>query len=124
MTVQYLHDQAMLHADVALLHRYRSDGSPGHARLSAQAAAVYDAAAASLLAPEPQNEPTRAILYRSAATCALWAEDWPEAERLADLGLCGYPPPRVRQELWDARRKARAEQGLLTLAPIGEDWVD
>lgn len=45
------------------------------------------------------KEPTRSILYRSAASLAWSCQDYPEAERLARKGLEGQPPGAVADEL-------------------------
>jgi hypothetical protein len=46
-----------------------------------------------------ENEPTRSILFRSAAALALACGDYGEAERLVALGLAGAPPAPIAQEL-------------------------
>ena len=46
-------------------------------------------------------EPTRSVLYRSAASLAVDCQDYAEARRLIDKGLSGEPPEDIRQELLD-----------------------
>lgn len=46
-----------------------------------------------------ENEPTRSILYRSAAALAQHSRNHELAERLIANGLAGYPPPEIREEL-------------------------
>jgi len=45
------------------------------------------------------EEPTRSILYRSAAALAWTSQDYAEAERLARKGLEGRPPSNIAREL-------------------------
>lgn len=45
------------------------------------------------------EEPTRSILLRSAASLAWSCQDYAEAERLARKGLEGKPPGKVGREL-------------------------
>jgi len=56
------------------------------------------------------TEPSRAILYRSAATLALLCHLEPEAERLANLGLAGTPPAFVVVELREVIEQARKHE--------------
>ena len=53
------------------------------------------------------SEPTRSILYRSAAWLALDANLPHEAIRLAERGLAGSPPPAIAVELEEALAAAR-----------------
>ncbi|HVR96403.1 MAG TPA: hypothetical protein VMW27_07305 [Thermoanaerobaculia bacterium] len=55
--------------------------------------------AADLLETELDQEPTRSVLYRSAASLALDCGEPAEAERLAAKGLAGKPPQDIRGEL-------------------------
>lgn len=55
--------------------------------------------AAESLHDEPAQEPTRSILYRSAALLALDCKDSDEARRLATEGLKGNPPASIEAEL-------------------------
>lgn len=57
-------------------------------------------------------EPTRAILFRSAASLAARCQDYAEAGRLAHAGLMGFPPPDVREELKEVLQRATFEQYL------------
>jgi hypothetical protein len=60
-----------------------------------------EAQAAALLANEWQAEPTRSVLYRSAATLALRCDQVQAAERLVVTGLMGHPPEEIAAELRD-----------------------
>jgi hypothetical protein len=61
--------------------------------------------AALLLADDTDAEPTRAILFRSAATLGIDCHDFREAERLVAMGLAGNPPTELGEELRDALEK-------------------
>lgn len=98
-TVRDLHNQAMALAQRAFLAREAEHGADA-ARLASEALA-FEREAAGRLDKTPTSEPTRSILYRSAATLARQAGDLAQAQRLVAEGLAGYPPPRVEQELKD-----------------------
>lgn len=53
-----------------------------------------------------ENEPSRSILYRSAASLALCAGVPATARELALEGLSGHPPSCVAQELFDVYQDA------------------
>jgi hypothetical protein len=55
--------------------------------------------AALILPVREESEPSRSILFRSAASLAYNAEDYEAAERLIAHGLSGYPPPEIKEEL-------------------------
>ena len=55
--------------------------------------------AADIWAETKGLEPTRSILYRSAASLAWNCQDYPEVKRLAAEGLSGAPPSRIAGEL-------------------------
>ena len=50
-------------------------------------------------AEQSQTEPTRSVLYRSAATLALDCGEYREAERLVAAALAGTPPEAIANEL-------------------------
>lgn len=55
--------------------------------------------AAEMLVDSHDKEPTRSILFRSAALLALECEEYAEAERLITAGLQGSPPEAVALQL-------------------------
>jgi hypothetical protein len=95
--VRELHDAAMQWAEKALVARRQNDKalvidySEKAFRLEAEAAA--------LIPNEKASEPTRSILYCSAASLAFEAKCFKEAERLAIQGLAGFPSQRIENEL-------------------------
>jgi hypothetical protein len=96
-TVNDLHPQAMDLADEAF--RLRRKGHDAEAKHLFLRALELEQRAASILPPIDESEPTRSILYRSAASLAYNGEDFDAAERLIANGLIGYPPPEIREEL-------------------------
>lgn len=104
--VTSLHEQAMDYADQAL-----SAGGPLEALRLNRLALEYERRAADLLKEEWQEEPTRSILYRSAATLALDCADYEEAERLVVKGSLGSPPPLLVDELMEVWQSALAKDG-------------
>lgn len=96
-TVNELHPRAMDLADEAF--RLRRSGSDARAKEMFLEALELERAAAVLLPPDEQAEPSRSILYRSAASLAYNGEDFSTAERLVAQGLSGFPPIEIREEL-------------------------
>ncbi len=47
------------------------------------------------------EEPSRSVLFRSAATLAFDVGEWREAEKLVAMGLSGEPPHAIAEELHD-----------------------
>lgn len=96
-TVRELHEQAMTFAQNALVLRER--GKHAEAIELARQATALEVKAASVLEKTREDEPTRSILYQSAASLALQSEQLELAERLIADGLSGFPQPRLRHEL-------------------------
>ncbi len=99
-TVRSLHDEAMELAQLALVARQTGDQERA-AALTLEAFGC-EAQAADLVPEGVDSEPTRSILYRSAAWLALQANLPDEAVRLAKQGLAGSPPPEIAAELEEA----------------------
>ena len=110
-TVRDLHREAMDLAQEAALLRQR--GQNVAAREVAARALPFEVEAASLIEKVVASEPTRSILYQSAASLAFHAEDYATAQRLVAEGLSGYPPPRVEQELKDLFEQVNFESHLV-----------
>lgn len=96
-SVNDLHPKAMDLAENALILRSRGEFS--FARSLFLEALNYERQAALLLDLNKESEPSRSVLFRSAASLAYNGEDYKEAERLIAQGLAGYPPADVRDEL-------------------------
>jgi hypothetical protein len=125
-TVRDLHDKAMEFAILAHIarqkgehQRYQDEYQKAEAffqeaeTLSRQGY-EYEKQAAERVAKEYANdrktsEPTRSILYRSAAALAYHAKEFDDAKRLIVKGLFGYPSERVKQELEDLYNQIEKE---------------
>ena len=94
-----LHRQAMDLAETAAMARLRGEREQA-ADLFRQAF-EYERSAANLVESDFSAEPTRSILYRSAASLALDNGDVREAERLIATALTGEPPSDIAEELRD-----------------------
>lgn len=91
------HRAAMVAIDEAEAAR-RQNNEREERKLLGQAL-LYEKQAASEV--EPELEPTRSILYRSAAAIALRLGDVFETRTLALAALRGSPPPTVRDEVFE-----------------------
>ncbi|HEX9640085.1 MAG TPA: hypothetical protein VGB13_02085, partial [Candidatus Krumholzibacteria bacterium] len=113
------HQRAMELAETAILARM-SGNSEDAARLNREAL-VLESEAAAELRDQFGAEPTRSVLYRSAATIALDCDELVEAERLIAAGLCGRPPDYLADELRQLLERVHLEMHLrargLELAP-------
>jgi hypothetical protein len=95
--VTSLHRQAMEFIDRAVASR--KSGNAEVAEEERLSAFKLEAAAAEMLRAEMNSEPSRSILYRSAASIALQCGLHYEAEKLIYRGLAGEPPPSIAAEL-------------------------
>jgi hypothetical protein len=59
--------------------------------------------AAELLEDRMDLEPTRSVLFRSAASLAMDCRDFAAAERLLEKGLAGSPPADLAEEMRNLR---------------------
>lgn len=89
-----LHRSAMEHAQEAVLVQ-----DPLRARELFRSAFELERKAAEIWAETHGEEPTRSVLYRSAASLARDCSDYAEAERLARKGLEGRPPSLIAGQL-------------------------
>lgn len=97
MNPEELHEQAMQLADDAFLAKMQKQDDKAISLL--QQAANLEMEAANALSNSPDSEPSRSILYRSAASLAYDAADYKLADRLIAFGLTGFPPPEIEREL-------------------------
>lgn len=104
-----LHEKAMSLASQALVASYEDRLDEVHSFYTQ--AYKLDAEAADLVA-KTQHEPTRSILYRSAAALALECSAFEDVERLVSCGLRGYPPSEIAEELREIREKALFRKAL------------
>lgn len=98
-TVNELHNQAMDIAEEAFLHQRNGDDYIAFELFNR--ALELEQQAAFMLKIAPENEPSRSILFRSAASLAYNVRDFEATEKLVAQGLAGYPPPEIAEELRD-----------------------
>lgn len=103
--VRAFHDKAMELAQAAYV-----EADSGKARELNEAAFLNEREAAELLRETHDLEPSRSVLYRSAATLAVRCGNLAEAERLARIGLSGNPPKEIANELRDVLRQIHRPQ--------------
>jgi len=96
---QLLHESAMEFADKALASRRRGDEDA--ARALFQQAFDREKQAALSVAGRRNFEPTRSILFRSAASLALESGNLRDAEKMVCSALSGDPPEEIAEELRD-----------------------
>ncbi len=97
--IKELHQLAMDFAEKAFKANLEKD--PDKAETLLRDAFKNESEAAKLLANDLTAEPTRSILYRSAASIGLDCGEFREAERLIAIALAGNPPEEISEELRD-----------------------
>ena len=96
-TPKFLHDQAMALYSEALIAQ--QGGDMGSYLNLCQQALDFERDAALMLKDRYDAEPTRSVLFRSAASLALKCGQHALARQLATQGLSGNPPQHIRAEL-------------------------
>jgi hypothetical protein len=105
-----------------IAHEASASASGEEARRLYASAMENERAAANFLETALEIEPTRAILYRSAASLALRCQEYREAERLIAKGLAGEPPEEIAEEMRDLMERAHFERHLaLDKVMLGDD---
>lgn len=104
-TIDELHRRAMELADEAFYSK--REGNLEVAQSKYLSAFEYERAAAMLLVNEYNQEPTRSVFFRSAASLLLnlphpESEHYRQAERMVAFGLSGNPPEEIAAELREA----------------------
>ncbi|MEZ4712811.1 MAG: antitoxin AF2212-like protein [Caldilineaceae bacterium] len=99
--VREYHNEAIRLAQMAMAASQRNEHT--ESQQLARRAMEYETQAADLIPEGKSSEPTRSILYRSAASFAYQAGEYQEAERLIFKGLAGYPNVRVKQQLLEVQ---------------------
>ena len=113
------HHEAMNFADQAALARLRGDAEQALA-FSRQALRL-EKTAAERLRDRWDVEPSRSVLYRSAASLALTCGEIREAERLVAMALAGDPPDEIADELRDLLDAVRLRRPALHAASSARD---
>lgn len=97
------HREAMELADQAYLARLHGEHDKALPLL--RKAFEKEREAARLVVNDLENEPTRSVLHRSAASLALDCGELREAEQLVSLGLAGNAPEEIAKELRELMEK-------------------
>lgn len=118
-SVRELHNEAMRLAQLALIARQH--GEHDEAKDIAREAYKHENKAAHLVPEGKSSEPTRSILFRSAASLAHQCGELVEAQRLIAKGLSGYPPPQIEIELKDLYEQVNFELELQSQSIIVEE---
>jgi hypothetical protein len=95
--INRLHEKAMRLVDKAFLMEHRLRSLTKTALEAYQLAYGIEAKAARMTPVD--CEPTRSVLYRSAASLAIRCGENEDAERLITEGLAGNPPAEIEAEL-------------------------
>lgn len=115
--INELHDQAMELADQAFLAK-RHGNLEGSVEL-AHRALKLESTAAEMVRHDVTAEPTRSILYRSAASLAIECGETETALRLIAIGLSGEPPPEIADELRDLLQQVQNNEAEDRQRPAG-----
>ncbi len=105
-----LHEKAMEFCDEAFFAKRNGD-SDAFAKFSRQALEP-ETEAANLLKDNFEAEPSRSILYRSAASIAIDCKEYRQAEKLISMALVGNPPNEIAEELRDLLEKVHFNRHL------------
>jgi hypothetical protein len=108
--VRDLHRQAMDYAGRAFIAKRSGDADTAQSLF--RDALRLETEAVGLVSDDLSNEPTRSVLFRSAATLALDYGDVRAAEQLAARGLAGNPPEDIAEELREVLETARFDRHL------------
>ncbi len=107
-SITELHNLAMDLAEYALFAKTRGDMRV--VRELTQRAFEYEAQAADLVAGLVDEEPSRALLHRSAASLAIRCGEYDEANRLIIAGLAGNPPGDLAAELQALMKEVKKQK--------------
>lgn len=98
-SVTILHDKAMEFSDRALLEKRRNNGAKF--KSLTKKALDFELRAVECVRGDLGLEPTRSILFQSAASLAIDYQDFRLAEQLIAAALAGNPPDLVAEDLRD-----------------------
>lgn len=122
-SVRELHNEAMRLAQLALVARQH--GEYDRAQEIARQAYDCERKAAHLVPEGESSEPTRSILFRSAASLAYQCKELSAAQRLIAKGLSGYPPHQTERELKELYEQVTFELDLqLQSKKVENDKLD
>jgi len=109
-SINELHEAAMDLSDQAFMARRR--GNIDAADTLARKAYEQELEAAEQLRDDLTAEPSRSVLYRSAASLAMECGETREAERLISIALIGNPPYEIAEELRNLLEQVNFERHL------------
>lgn len=109
-SINELHEVAMDLADQAFIARRRGDVDA--ANTLSKKAYEQELKAAEVLRDDLSAEPSRSVLYRSAASLAMECGEMREAERLISIALVGNPPHEIAEELRNLLEQVNFERHL------------
>lgn len=118
--VRKLHDEAMRLAELAAVAK-KVEGNLEQANSLLRQAYENEVKAAKLLIDMSSPEPTRSVLFRSAASLAIDCNEFVEAEKLVAIGLSGSPPPDIAEELRDLFERVNFHRHLDLHGVVLED---
>jgi len=111
LNINQLHQQAMELANKAMLANKQKEMTKSKAYF--KEAFEMEKQAAMMIMFDFSKEPSRSVLFRSAAFLALKAELYREAEKMAAFGLCGNPPAEIATELRNAFNQSQRHLKLV-----------
>jgi hypothetical protein len=106
-TISQIHNEAM--ARLQLANQVLKKGRPGAYKTMLNEALVLEKKAAYALVNDFDCEPTRSVLFRSAAAIAFNAANYDDAVILATQGLSGNPFTEIKNELEDLLSQAKSQ---------------
>ncbi len=108
--INKLHDRAMEFFDQAFLAKRKGDFTI--AMEFTRKALSLEVQAADILKDNLEEEPSRSVIYRSAASLALQCEEFRLSERLISTAMSGNPPENVAEELRDLLEQVNFKRHL------------
>ena len=115
--IRQLHDNAMAAAEKAFFAKRAGDTDL--AKTLIYEAYKNEKSAAESLSTQIDKEPSRSVLFRSAATLAYECGEYREAEKLISNGLSGNPPDEIADELRDLLEQVNFTRHLQNQNPAG-----
>jgi hypothetical protein len=96
-TTKQLHDKAMKYCTLAKIAVFND--KKRKAKRLYKKALPYELLAADSIPIDLKNEPSRSILYRSAASIAMNCGIYEVAKKAIECGMAGFPPREIEEEL-------------------------
>src|SRR5580658_356908 len=121
-TTLLLHREAMALADRAFAAKVAGD--PEAASRFFRAAFDLEAQAAESISSNLEAEPTRAVLFRSAATLAVQCGLVEAAAKLVGEGLAGHPQKSLVEELQSVIRSSETRRAAILDIPYLREFLE